>query len=537
MRFRARMLTTAVPLAGLFAAALAVPAAGATGTWTTITSPKGPSQKIYPFFSLNADPSPDIVISGTASSDVANVNVFCFSDFDQRVSSQLNTAPLAVDGTTHEFSGTITINGPSTGCVLRAVPDTYGGISFGTNTGYVAAFRGPTFFYGGRITATNTAEQVIGSDNLVAQERGYNRFSSADITGLHQMYARDPFSMNVAPVYDLLDALTLTEGNVVPSGDAPVRSSIVVDGVNGYLPATLDAFVSDGSTVPDVTLSRARNASTGDVTVTETSPISACAGNAYPQDADADACTAVDTGVSLQRTLTTSHQGAVVVVRDSFVSKDNAAHAVKVEYAQQLGQQTSGQVGVRLPGDSGFHAPVAGQTKTLPAGAGTIYTTTDVHAVDGQGERVTGGLTYSGNPQVYFNDADAMALRYTRTVPKGGLARMTFAREVGFSMQAVSALAAAMQKSFAPHLRMTSPKSGATVHNSFTVKGKVTNATNGYPGAVTVTVGGGSKTVKVGSTGSWSATFSRSDGTYRATATSKDPGGVKLADSVKFKVT
>jgi hypothetical protein len=536
MRFRARACTTTVPLIGLFLAALAVPAAGVTGTWTTITSPKGPSQALYPFFSLNADPSPDIVISGTASSDVSNVNVFCFSDFDQRVTSQLNAGPLAVDGTTHTFSGTITINAPSTGCVLRAVPDSYGGIGIGTNTGYVAAFSGPTFFYGGRITAMNTAEKVIGSDNLVAQARGYNRFSSADISGLDQMYARDPLSMNLAPVLDLLDVLTLDEANVVPSSGVPARSEIVVDGVNGYLPATLDAFVSDGNTVPAVTLSRSRNASTGDVTVTETSPISACDGDGYPQDPDADTCTAVATGVSLKRTLSTSHQGAVVVVRDAFVSTDNAAHTVKVEYSQQLGQQTAGQAGVRLPGDAGFHAPVPGQTKTLPAGAGTIYTTSDIYAVDGQGDRVTGGLTYSGNPQVYFNDEDMMALRYTRTVPKDGVARMTFAREVGFSMKTVSGLAAAMQKSFAPHLKVTNPDAGAAVNNTFTVKGKVTNATNGYPKTVTVTVGGGSKAVTVGSGGGWSATFSRADGTYTAKASTTDPGGAKLSDSVKFNV-
>lgn len=535
MRLRARTWTT-LPLLALFLAAFAVPAASATGTWTTITSPKGPSQAIYPFFSLIADPSADITIAGTASSDVSNVNIFCFSDFDRRVTSQLNTGPLAVDGTTHTFSGTITINGPSTGCVLRAVPDSYSGISIGTNTGYVGAFRGPVFLYGGRITALNSAEKVIGSDNLVAQQRGYNRFSSADMTALTQTYARDPLSMNVAPVLDLVHALALKDQNVVLSSGDPVRSQIVVDGRNGYLPATLDAFVSDGNTVPAVTLSRSRNAATGDVTVTETSPISACAGDAYPQDPDADACTAVATGVSLKRMLSTSYNGAVVVVRDAFVSTDDAAHTVKAEYSQQLAQQTAGQVGVRLPGDGAFHAPVPGQTRTLPVGAGTIYTTSDIYAVDGQGDRVTGGLTYSGNPQVYFNDENMFALRYTRTVPKSGSARLTFAREVGFSMKTVTDLAAAMKQSFAPRLTVTNPNAGATVNNTFTVKGKVTNPTNGYPRTVTVKVGANSKTVTVGSAGGWSVTFSRADGTYTAKATATDPGGVQLADSVRFKV-
>src|SRR3954463_6386086 len=101
------------------AAVAAAPASGAVGTWTKITAPKGPGQSVYQYFNADTTPSPTMTVSGLASPDVANVNIFCFSNLDQKTSSApMNASPLPVSG--GAFSGT-GIPTPNRACILRAV--------------------------------------------------------------------------------------------------------------------------------------------------------------------------------------------------------------------------------------------------------------------------------------------------------------------------------------------------------------------------------------------------------------------------------
>src|SRR6476469_3020181 len=85
----------------------AVPSSAAVGTWTKITSPKGPGQPIY---RLDTASTPDVTVSGSTSVDLVagtdTINIYCFFDQDQTVDGPLNAAPFAITAS-HTFTGTI----------------------------------------------------------------------------------------------------------------------------------------------------------------------------------------------------------------------------------------------------------------------------------------------------------------------------------------------------------------------------------------------------------------------------------------------
>src|SRR4051812_24118727 len=85
----------------LGASIAALPAAAANGTFTKITSPKGPGQHIYAFANVLGTSS--IIISGVVSNDIrtgaTGLDVFCFSNNDTEVESSTpqNASPISVN--------------------------------------------------------------------------------------------------------------------------------------------------------------------------------------------------------------------------------------------------------------------------------------------------------------------------------------------------------------------------------------------------------------------------------------------------------
>src|SRR4051812_36417208 len=134
----------------------------AGGTWTTITSPAPPGKNYFTFTSFGVTAT--TTVSGRTSSDVTTVNIYCFFDTDGSYQGPLNSAPIAVNTTTspHTFSASgVQVPGLVPGCVLRAVPDSYGGLNSGTNTGYVAGFAGPSVYYGQKTVMKSSAGRTI----------------------------------------------------------------------------------------------------------------------------------------------------------------------------------------------------------------------------------------------------------------------------------------------------------------------------------------------------------------------------------------
>src|SRR3954451_10245397 len=126
-----------------------LPASGAVGTWTKITSPKGPGVSLRPFLNITDGASPTTSLSGTTSADLVagtdTIAIYCFSFSDHSVAGPLNAAPLDISAS-HTFSGPVALANSIAPCVLRAVPSTYTGITSGNNTDYAGAFAGPKLY-------------------------------------------------------------------------------------------------------------------------------------------------------------------------------------------------------------------------------------------------------------------------------------------------------------------------------------------------------------------------------------------------------
>jgi hypothetical protein len=506
---------------------VAVPGSAAAGTWTKITSPKGPGKPIYQFANLGTS-TPTMNISGVTSNDVTAVNIYCFTEGEhQTTDSPLNAAPIPVSS--GEFSATAVPTPESIGCVLRAVPSTYTDInSSGQNSGYVGAFAGPTFYLGGHVVEFSTGSKIKLWEVEDVQQRAIGIFASPDAAGIEVQEAIDDFSKIADPTVAGEFNLALISSNLVATG-SPTHSDIVIDGRNAYLPNTLDGIAVSPASVPAASVSFKR-LSNGNVSIAETDPLRSCSGNVYPPSSGT--CTPVSTGVELKRTIVTSTQGAVATVRDKFVSTNDRAHSIRIEYLNDMPGAASGNAGVRLPGKTSFSVPNPNTTNTVPNGPRTIFLASDIHATDNQPDRADLGLTYSGKPSIYFANRNEFGLRYSRHIPAGGSANLSFALESGFGMSTVSAWATKAQKALTDHLVISSAHGSPT-----TIKGSITNPVNGLPATVTVRSGSKHATGKVSLSGAWTATLHLSAGNHTITATTTDPSGRTLTASTTVHVS
>ncbi|MDQ1695271.1 MAG: hypothetical protein QOJ03_624, partial [Frankiaceae bacterium] len=369
----------------------------------------------------------------------------------------------------------------------------------------------------------------------VSQQRGYHLLTSADFQGVFFADPVDAMTKTTAPIFVAGYTTRLQSGQFVASGP-PSKSGLRIDGHNIYLPASLTG-IADPSALPTIGFTVTRNPN-GNVTIAETEPLRRCPGDAYPPT-NSNCASPLSVPVVMKRSMVTSANGAVLTIRDRFLSLNGAAHTVGIEYANSLGQLQFGDSGIRLPGQSSFHAAPTDVFRTgFARRPMTVLTTDDMFTADGGLDRKVAGLTWSGSPNIYFPGFRAFGLRYTRTIPAGGTASFTFVQEVGWDLATVRALAGPAQQALTPHLVISRPRSGhVTSDNTPTVKGRITNATNGYPRKVTVTVGPKSKTVKVSTTGRFKVTFTLANGKHTVSAKAHDPAGTTLLDSARFTVT
>ncbi|HET6816282.1 MAG TPA: hypothetical protein VFH66_03540 [Mycobacteriales bacterium] len=420
---------------------------------------------------------------------------------------------------------------------MRALPDTYTGLSGSTNSGYVGAFTGPTFFFGVHTIGFSSGSNKDSYQTVSAHPAALDELSSPDSAGVILGLPNDNFAKISSGAAAGEANLALFSGNL--STGSSTHSEILIDGHNAYLPKTLAGIAVDVTSVPAATISMSRSASTGEWTIRESYPLRSCAGDpaGYPQGSAT--CTPVATGVTLQRSVVTSRGGAVTTVRDRFVSIDHAAHTAKIEYFNLIAGGTSGNPGIRFPGQTSFHVLTPGTTVTsLPVGPHTVFMSSDIYGTDGEPNHADTGLTYSGKPKLFEASTQAFGLQYSRAIPKNGFAGFAFGLENGFSMQTITPWAAAMQTALTPHLALTAPAL-KTSDNTPTIKGKVTNATNGFPAKVTITIGTKSRTVAVNqSTGVFAVTWTTlANGKHTAKAKATDPSGLVLRASRTFTCT
>jgi hypothetical protein len=516
--------------------ALVAPAAQAASTWTTISSPKGPGGKIFRLVDYSATPNPVITLTGHTSPNVTSVDIYCFWHLDEYLSSSapLNPSPIAVS------AGAFTANAvalPVFGanetppCVLRAVPSTYTQLSGSSNTGYVGAFTGPTF-YGGRLVPRHASlslnSPLVGWEIYSGHQQAWNWLGGANSGFADGGPADDETNTYGATASD--GFLNISRSNFVPAADTSTRSGILVDGKSAFLPADLAYLSKDPDNTAPITFTAVRGTN-GEIVVHERNPVRTCAEGYVDTGAS---CTEQPSGIALVRTTTTSRGGAVVTFADRFVSTDGHPHTLSVEYANYLFGASYGQYGVKLPGQP-YKLPQPDTFASTPTLPHTIFTSTDYLAEPGDLHRTDTGITYSGHPRVYFPNDGAFALQYTRKITPSHPAGITFATETAHSAAEAGPWAAERERVLREHLRVTAPKS-PTSADPVAVKGRVAHPVNGYPSKVKVTVGTKSKTVLVSATGRWVAKFSLAPGKHTAQARATDPSGIVLKDRRTFRV-
>jgi hypothetical protein len=519
----------------LSAIAIAGVPASADGSWTKVTSQNGPGKPFFQYFDGIATPSPTINISGRTSSDVSQVNFYCFYDGDRKATTSSPLNGVAVNVTSGAFSATgVAAPWSQTPCVLRAVPATFTGVDgSGNNNSYVASFAGPTFFTGSHSQFAGTSGKLTRFATSTVHPRTFNELSSASYFGVGTMYPIDSVTNTIGQT-DLDGDLNIEDQNVVKSGGTPTRSGLVIDGHNVYFPNELDSLADSPAHVPAMTVTSKR-VSGGELVVHESDPLRYCSGNAYPQTAGS--CVPVAVGVTFTRTYRTSHSGAVLLVADRLVDVAHRRHSFNLQYFNFIGGP-GGDAGIMLPGWPAFRIAPTDRSVSTPVRPHTIYTTSDFRAADGDPNRADTAFTYSGHPGVYFAGAGEHALKYARAIPKNGFAAVTFALETASSMTTTRSLAGLEQKALTPRLVLTRP-TATTADNTPTIRGRLANATNGFPAKAKVTIGARSRTVSVNqSTGAFAVTWpSLTNGKHTVRVSVTDPSGMVLRAARTVKVT
>jgi hypothetical protein len=520
---RRTLALLAIAAACLSTAAL-LPAQASVSVWTRITSPQGAGGRVWQLADVTSSPA-TLRVAGQASPAVTAVNFYCFYDHDERTTT---TSPLNSGGPISVINGAIpatTLGFPFMGttmppCVLRALPSDYSQLDgAGNNSGYVAAFSGPGFYWG-QVGRYSNGSLVYSFEADLTRTAAATSLTSAGQFGIGEVRPVDD-AMKVMSPGDALDgSLFIDDSNAVATG-SPTRSALLIDGRSVFFPYRLQSRASDIAQVPNVTVSSKKLAG-GDVLLTEHDPLRRCSNADYPSSG----CIVAPVGVELVRTTRLSRGAAIEAVRDRFTSTDHKKHTLRVEYTIYLNGASYGDWGVKMPGRS--FRDYTDTTMSTPVQPHTVYVTNDSYAQPGDPNRVDTGFTYSAHPQVYFTDTSHFVLRYSRTIRAGRFTGFGFDAATSTSWQTADGWVKGLLPGLREHVSIRSPKRGATVGSPVRVRGRVTNPVNGYPTTVLVRIGTAKRRVGVATDGTWSAQLPVASGRRVIHVTATDPAGITL---------
>lgn len=507
---------------------LVIPASAAAVESSQISTPAGTTY-------LFDESGSKLSVAGTAVG-MAEVSIRCYAGPE---SSEYSTVAEKVTVTAGAFSAEVSTRPLFTmPCQLRAVP-----------VGSAKSLLGPgskTEFEGPLLVASEFLPEAI---NYLA--------TSSTLAGA--------FYFESAGHFALESSLYSTAGHSDPSfffGEADLtakppigsRSTIRVDGANGYVPFAAKEIESKLeveakapvklSGKPSVTVAKEFNEVTRQITIREEDPVVKCSpGNEYPPLFKEGACTSfVSTGVTLVRSWQTSNEDHVAWLTDRWLSTDGAAHTVNARYYTELTGSAEGDV-LRFPGEAAFAATNKGESKTLPAGPGTILIKSAPGLPEGgNGENPQGAIGYDAAPSEPVAvtkgsskaevkpEVNVFEMPYQRTVPAGGSSstlRMVFTQ--AFALTEAQALSEAAIASYYPAVSITSPANGSSITSS-TPAVTVTGTASDGVAVSSLTVNG--KAVAVGSGGVWSTSVSLTPGTNTLTATATNQSGLSRSASV-----
>jgi hypothetical protein len=511
---RPRLVAAAA--AGCLAVGLAVQlpadAAGA-GTWTKISSPVNGATVLR-----QSGHEGHWTIKGTASSDVSQVNVYCLRGDGSGVSA--TTVATAVHVGAGAFTTTVPVpSGVSTPqCRLRALPD---GVN--PQAAYVASYAGP----------------VVNLDSW--QALGTTDFQLQASVGSGMLVAASIGSCTTEFLGPVRSDETLEGGSngcllalgQDATGNGP---GVVVDG-HDTVPAS-DASRFGLSPTPTIHRSF-RTGKHGIVSWTDTEALERCqTDTTFPPPAS---CTLEASGVQVRQVSTLLRSGLQVRVRTEFRSVDGRRHTLRLAFTSVVNGLADGELGVRFPGQQGFHAATAGQKVTrLGHGAGTMLARTNRFADEGDPSVATRALTWSRTPsRIAFSPTEAseFELDYHLTVPKAGSVQLGFADSVGELTSSAMTLAAHGKRDMMSAPAILVPRAGQVIEGTkTTVAGVVYAGANGLP--VWVKIDGHRVKLKVAKKGTFARftdTFHEALGKHTITVLAKDAAGLKRSASVHVR--
>jgi hypothetical protein len=523
------------PLA-LVILALAPGVASAAVTTSQVTSPGDPYFGLYNGDLPSSDPANQVTISGTTDGTTGDqVDVKCFhSTYSGGTSWQnvTNGVSVAADGSFSVSVRSHNISWEVQTCRLRAVP-----AGWTNNYTVLPHFAGPRVNVAYESTnkvpvqgaATNqTQDYYVGAGGL----KGFFETNSLSNCGPEHMGAYvNPGGFAMTSQGVNWDCVASLYANNV-SNDA---SQLRIDSLNGYTTDSLPMYDWDGpgpgvtskpAGSPAVDVSVTRDASNGNMTITEVQQIVACPTNAFP--INSTNCAVVHpVGVQLRRAIKLDHDGLVVTITDTWSSADGAQHTFNADYDNYA--QSYDYATFKFPGDNQFTTYAQGDIAPLGSSApGTIYTR-DSDYPDSVYQGV-GGLTYATQPsdaRFNFNNQE-FQLNYPRTIPAGGSLTMTHVAFSARSTDQAKALGAEVEDRLAgPSVSISAPANGSTTDvPQTTVTGTATD--NG--GIASLTVNGVS--TPVAADGAFSAPVALSVGANVITVVAADkPGNTTQAQT------
>jgi hypothetical protein len=538
-----RIAATFTALVALAVAPAAAQAAAVTSTQITSWTSQNPTTPPSNPYLISLDNPPNattVTVNGDApgASDGDEVDVVCYYGAAPSVAKL--AGPLVVHGQTFT-TGAVALK-PIAGhaCRLRAIPAN-------TETG-------PELdnFAAQQIAVSEAALPVAISSganagapfNFYVNDVTFSGFSvwSAAGTPIHSLpspYTNACGGPEAAPIdaaYDVGNFAIDCTGSLLSDdlGAFGGRSEVQIDGRNAYDPAAAQGLFTTGSPLSQNLLgfpktladSVAWDPATGLIASHSTEPFVECDGPNEEKPTAATCPSFVDSGVELERTITTSDGGRVVTMTDTWISTDGKAHALDLLYDDAIGLVTmppDGEPGYEFPGQSTFSPYAAGNTLPGPGSApGSILVRTNVTAPDGDPSEAVGALTFGTAPSGFaFTANDDFEEHNVLVVPAGGSATLSYIYSVGYSVADVTAMALAGQDHFEPpSVVIAPPAGGTTVSTPTTTLSGIASAGSGIASLV---VGG--QMIPVAPNGTWTAQVPLSPGTNTITVLATDAAG------------
>jgi hypothetical protein len=305
------------------------------------------------------------------------------------------------------------------------------------------------------------------------------------------------------------------------------RSEVQVDGHNAYDPAAAaSSFAGLAGFPKTLAVSVQFDPTTGLVSSTATEPFVFCSGTNAETPTAAACVSLVDAGVTLQRTVTTSDDGRVMTMTDTWHSSDGVAHTVDLLYDDVVGVQGfgDGNRGWQFPGQAGFTQYGTGASVPAPTAApGSILVRTDVTAPDGDPNQASGTITFdSQQAGLRFASNSELEEHRVLPLPAGGDASLTYVYSLGSTSADAARMGLAAQDRLQPlAVTITSPGSGSSVSSSPVT---VTGTAVAGSGIGSITIAG--QTVPVEPNGSWSANVPLNPGSNALPVLATDAAGI-----------